>query len=82
MVRVGGLGFRLKPNGARGKRIDALVRWPSGESLDDRKAYLVAGWASVNEGVEGPAVYDLVSSYVRAQGTVRIEPNRAVQLVA
>ena len=81
MVRGGGLGFRLKPNGARGKRIDALVRWPSGESLDDRKAYVVAGWASVNEGVEGPAVYDLVSSYVRG-GTVRIEPNRAVQLVA
>ena len=82
MIRVRGLGFRLKPNGARGNRIDALVLWQSGESLDDRKAYFVARWPSVNEGVDGQAVYDLGNIYVRAHATVRIESNRAVQLVA
>ena len=42
--------------------------------------YTVAGWASVNEGTEGPPVWDLVEAHIRAQGTVTVEPNTAVKV--
>lgn len=80
MVRVGGLGYRLDPHAARGQRISELVRWPSGEPLDANKTYVVAGWASVNENVDGPPVSDLVADYIRQQGEINVQPNTAVRL--
>jgi sulfur-oxidizing protein SoxB len=41
----------------------------------------VSGWASVNEGTEGPAVYDVVASYIEREKTVRLQPNRHVKVV-
>ena len=35
-------------------------------------------WASVNEGTEGPPIWDVVESHIRKQGTVRVEPNTSV----
>ncbi len=42
---------------------------------------MVAGWASVNEGTEGPPVWELVERYVARKKTVRIEPNTSVKVV-
>jgi sulfur-oxidizing protein SoxB len=42
----------------------------------------VAGWASVNEGTEGPAIWDVVEDHIRAQGTVTVNPNTSVDVVA
>ena len=36
----------------------------SGTPIDPGREYTVAGWASVNEGTEGPPVWDLVERYV------------------
>ena len=33
----------------------------TGEKIDAGKKYVVSGWASINEGTEGPAVYDVVA---------------------
>jgi S-sulfosulfanyl-L-cysteine sulfohydrolase len=41
---------------------------------------VVAGWASVNEGTEGPAVWELVERYIAANKTVRLEQNTSVKI--
>jgi len=58
-----------------------MVLLRTGEKIDADKKYTVSGWASVNEGTEGPAVYDVVAKYIERQKTVRLQPNRHVQVV-
>jgi sulfur-oxidizing protein SoxB len=80
MVRVGGMGYTIDVNKPIGKRITNMVLLKTGEAIDPDKNYVVSGWASVNEGTEGPPIYDLVESYVARQGTVKMEPNTAVNV--
>lgn len=82
MVRVGGLGYRIDVRAEMGNRISDLQLLPSGEPIAPGKNYVVAGWASVNEGTEGPPIYDLVMQYIRDQGTVAVEPNDNINVVA
>ena len=42
---------------------------------------MVAGWASVNEGTEGPPVWELVEKYVARKQVLRVEPNTAVKVI-
>lgn len=81
MVRVGGIGFELDANGERGNRIRSLVSLRDGAVIEASKEYVVAGWASVNEGVEGPPIWDVVTEYLQARDSVRFEPNDHVRLV-
>ena len=81
MVRVGGLGFDLRPGAARGERVENLRLVRDQSPLDAAREYMVSGWASVNPGVEGPPVYDVVRAYLEAHGTVNIKPNEEVRLV-
>jgi S-sulfosulfanyl-L-cysteine sulfohydrolase len=81
MVRCGGLGFTIDVTKPMGQRISALTHLKSGKSIAADTDYVVAGWASVNEGTEGPPVWELVERYVARKRTVRIEPNTAVKLV-
>jgi len=81
MVRVAGIGFELEARAAMGARITRLVRLPGGEPVEAAKSYTVAGWASVNENVQGPAVYDVLEKYLRGQGEVSIAPNQALRIV-
>jgi len=53
----------------------------TGETLDASKSYVVAGWASVNEGTEGPPIWDVVETHIRNQGTVSVAPNTSVDVV-
>ena len=46
-----------------------------------RQEIHVSGWASVNEGTEGPPVYDVVARHIERQKTVRLQPNRHVKVV-
>jgi sulfur-oxidizing protein SoxB len=79
MVRVGGLGYRIDINKPQGERITDLTLLKTGEAIDPAKNYVVAGWASVNEGTEGPQIWDVVESHIRKQGTVTVDPNNSVQ---
>ncbi|MCZ6771373.1 MAG: thiosulfohydrolase SoxB [Proteobacteria bacterium] len=82
MVRVAGLAYRLRVNAPAGRRIEQLSIMPGGALIDASREYVVTGWASVNEDVEGPPVYDIVSGYIESLGrAVRIAPNDAVQIV-
>jgi sulfur-oxidizing protein SoxB len=80
MVRCGGLGYTIDINQPMGRRISALTHLKSGQPIDPARAYTVAGWASVNQGTEGPPVWELVENYVARKKTVTIEPNTAVKV--
>ena len=81
MVRTGGLGYRIDINQPQGSRISDLTLLSSGEAIDPSKNYVVAGWASVNEGTEGPMIWDVVEDHIRKQGTVSVSPNDSVKVV-
>jgi sulfur-oxidizing protein SoxB len=81
MVRVGGLGYRIDPAQPQGSRITKMTLLATGETLDPATNYVVAGWASVNEGTEGPPIWEVVEDHIRAQGTVTLEPNNTVDVV-
>ena len=81
MVRVGGMGYRVDVNAPAGERISEMTLLETGERIDPAQSYVVAGWASVNEGTEGPAIWDVVENHIRAQGTVNVEPNNSVDVV-
>jgi len=81
MVRVGGMGYRIDVTKPQGQRITDMTVLKTGEKLDPAKTYVVAGWASVNEGTEGPAIWDLVEGWIKRKGTITLEPNNSVQVV-
>jgi sulfur-oxidizing protein SoxB len=81
MVRIGGLGYRIDIHREMGSRISDMVLLDTGEPLEADKNYVVAGWASVNEGTEGPPIWEVVEDHIRAQGTVEIEPNDTVNVI-
>jgi sulfur-oxidizing protein SoxB len=53
----------------------------TGEELRPDQNYVVAGWASVNEGTEGPPIWEVLEAHIRQQGTVTLEPNNTVDVV-
>ncbi len=80
MVRVGGLSYTIDPKKEIGSRITDM-RLASGEGIDAAKTYTVAGWASVNQGTEGPPVWDVVSNYVTRKQVVNLPEKSVVKVV-
>nr|WP_309501984.1 thiosulfohydrolase SoxB [uncultured Roseovarius sp.] len=78
MVRTGGLGYRIDISKPQGSRITDLTLLKTGEAIDPSRSYVVAGWASVNEGTEGPMIWDVVEDHIARLGTVTINPNTSV----
>jgi S-sulfosulfanyl-L-cysteine sulfohydrolase len=72
MVRVGGMRYSIDPNEAIGKRISDL-ELTGGKSLEAKKIYKVAGWASVEPQTAGTPVWDIVAQYLRRKKTIRID---------
>ena len=81
MVRTGGLGYRIDISKPQGSRISNMTLLKTGEQIDPAKTYQVAGWASVNEGTEGPPIWDVVEAHIRKQGTVSAPENDSVEVV-
>ncbi|MCK0170234.1 thiosulfohydrolase SoxB [Aliiroseovarius sp. S1123] len=81
MVRIGGMGYRIDISKPQGERITDMTLLKTGEKIDPSKTYVVAGWASVNEGTEGPQIWDVVESHIKKQGTIKLDPNNSVQVV-
>jgi sulfur-oxidizing protein SoxB len=78
MVRVGGLSYSIDIAKPIGQRISNMTLLRNGEKIDAGKTYTVAGWASINENTEGPAIYDLLIRHLAAQPNVSIPENRSV----
>jgi sulfur-oxidizing protein SoxB len=68
MVRVGGLQYDIDPSARMGGRISNMRL--AGKPIDPKKNYKVAGWASVQEGVTGEPVWDIVAKYIRDQKVI------------
>jgi S-sulfosulfanyl-L-cysteine sulfohydrolase len=81
MVRVGGLGFTIDPTKTIGNRITNLTVLRNGQPLEASREYVVAGWASINEGTQGPPIWDVVSQYLTAKRIVTPRPLEAVKVV-
>ena len=81
MVRVGGMGYTCDVNGEIGGRISEMTLLSTGEAIEADKTYTVAGWASVNEGTEGPAIYDLMEGYISDKKVIAPQPNRSVKVI-
>lgn len=81
MVRTGGLGYRIDVSKPQGERISEMTLLATGERIDPSHSYVVAGWASVNEGTEGPQIWDVVENHIRKLGTVTVSENNSVDVV-
>jgi sulfur-oxidizing protein SoxB len=81
MVRAGGLGYKIDVTAPIGSRISEMTLLKTGQPLDPAKNYVVTGWASVNEGTEGPPIWEVVERYVAATKTVKVEENASVKIV-
>ncbi len=80
MVRMGGLGYKIAVDAPMGNRISGLVHLASGEALELDRAYTVAGWASVTEGIEGPQIWDVVEDHVRKKGRVSVPETDTIEI--
>jgi sulfur-oxidizing protein SoxB len=83
MVRTGGLAYTIDIAQSAGRRIGDLTLLRTGQPLDPAKEYTVAGWASINQGIEGPPIWDVVMRHIermrivapREAGHVRVVGN-------
>jgi len=80
MVRVGGLGYHIDITKPQGERITNMTILKTGEIIDPSKSYIVAGWATVNEGTEGPPIWEVVENHIRKLGIVSLPENTSVQI--
>jgi sulfur-oxidizing protein SoxB len=81
MVRVGGVSFTVDVAQSIGRRISDLTSLKTGDPLDAAKEYVVTGWASVNEGTEGPAIWDVVMRYIEKKQIVAPKQAEHVRVV-
>jgi sulfur-oxidizing protein SoxB len=52
----------------------------TGKAIEPLREYAVAGWASVNEGTQGPNIWDVVEHHIASEKSVRLVPNRSVKI--
>lgn len=81
MVRVGGLSYVIDPKESMGSRISRMTVLRTDEPIDPTRDYVVAGWASVNEGTEGPPIWEVVEAHLQKNPNVHIEENRSVKII-
>jgi sulfur-oxidizing protein SoxB len=81
MVRAGGVSYSIDLKASAGRRIGDLTLLKTGKPLDPAKEYVVTGWASVNEGTEGPAIWDVVMRHIEKNKTVAPRETGHVRVV-
>jgi sulfur-oxidizing protein SoxB len=70
MVRAGGLGFTVHVDAGVGRRISDLRLLRSDTPIEADRDYVVSGWASVREGIDGPPIWDVVATHLKAHPAV------------
>lgn len=74
------MGYSIDVSKPQGSRITDMTILKTGKKLEAEKTYQVAGWASVNEETEGPAIWDVAESWIKKQSSVNIDPNTSVKV--
>ena len=81
MVRVGGMAYTIAPAKKIGSRISDMVSLRTGKPIEADKDYTVSGWASVNEGTQGPPIWDVVTGHLASRDTITVTPNTNVKVL-
>ncbi len=79
MVRVGGMSYAIDVSKPIGSRISNM-RLANGAPIEATKSYVVAGWASINQGTEGPPIYDVLTTYLQKQHVVHVPDRQTVSV--
>jgi sulfur-oxidizing protein SoxB len=80
MVRLGGIAYTIDVDKPAGSRVSDLHLLRTGKPLDPNREYVVAGWASVNEGTEGPPIWDVVMRHIQNKRVVAPRENDHVRV--
>jgi S-sulfosulfanyl-L-cysteine sulfohydrolase len=81
MVRVGGMGFTVNVDADLGTRISNMHVLRTGAAIDADKAYVVAGWGSINEHTQGPPIWDVVAAHLKGRKVVSAQAARTVRFM-
>jgi S-sulfosulfanyl-L-cysteine sulfohydrolase len=81
MVRVGGVSYTIDIGKPIGSRISGLRLLRTDRPLEPNREYVVAGWASVNEGTEGPPIWDVVVDHIQKKRVVAPKETGHVRVV-
>ena len=80
MVRTGGLGYTINVDAKMGRRISNMTFLKTGEPIEPARDYIVAGWASVQAGTQGPPAWDLVAHYLQRRQVIVPVPATSVKV--
>jgi sulfur-oxidizing protein SoxB len=80
MVRVGGMAYAIDIKKPIGQRISDMTLVKTGKPIDPKREYVVSGWASVNEGTQGPPIYDVLSNYIAKKKVVKVPENNNIRI--
>lgn len=80
MVRSAGLAYTLDVAAPTGRRISDLRLSRSGTPIEPGRRYVVAGWGSVAENVEGPPIWEVMFRHLAAHPVLRLAPRGEVRL--
>jgi sulfur-oxidizing protein SoxB len=81
MVRVGGLSYTIDIGKAAGQRISDLKLMRTDKPLEAGRDYTVTGWASVNEGTEGPPIWEVVMTHIRKKKVIAPQNSGQVRVL-
>ena len=81
MVRIGGMSYTIDVTKPQGKRISEMTLLRNEKPVDPSTSYTVAGWASINQHTEGPAIYDVVEKYLANGKVVTVPDHQAVRVL-
>ncbi len=81
MVRVGGMGYQIDVDKPIGQRISGMTLLRTGQPIEPAKSYMVSGWASVNEGAQGPPVWDIIGAHLTKTQVIKDAAASPVKIV-
>jgi sulfur-oxidizing protein SoxB len=81
MVRVGGMGYTINVDAPIGSRIGNMTLLRTAAPLEPARKYVVAGWGSVNQNVQGPPIWQVVADYLVRQRELTPQPRGSVKIL-
>ena len=64
-----------------GKRIGNMYMLGSGAPIEPEKEYVVAGWGSVNEGTQGPPIWEVVAAHLKGRRLLSPQARKSVKIM-
>ena len=81
MVRVGGMRYTINVDAPIGGRIGNMLLLRTASALEPQRKYVVAGWGSINENVQGPPIWNVVADHLKAERELTPQPRDSVKIV-